>query len=476
MELPVEEGQVILTRKYVNGRSISRINGETVPAQTIKKLAEGLIDIHGQHEHQSLLYPKNHLLILDQFGGDALAEKKQACARAYRLYEEQKKALEQLTMDETERAKELDFLQFEIHEIEEAALIAGEDEQLEEEYRRLSNGQKIMEAVGEAYELTGYSQGAGDRTGRAVKALRQVARYDSQLEEISGQLEEVDDLLNDVNRAISDYMEDFSFSEEEFARIESRLNQINRLKTKYGKTIEEILAYKQEKEERLSVLTDYAARMAELENSCRRMEKELRSAADALSEIRREKGKLLGQEIGKALEDLNFLNVEFDLQFEQEDFPGANGQDKVCFMLSVNPGSPMRPLQDVASGGELSRIMLAIKAVMAWKDQIGTLIFDEIDTGISGRTAQKVSEKMAMIARSRQVICISHLAQIASMADSHFLIEKQADSSGTHTSVTLLDTEGSVNELARMLGGAKITDRVVESAREMKELALAAKY
>jgi DNA repair protein RecN (Recombination protein N) len=337
----------------------------------------------------------------------------------------------------------------------------------------MANGQKIMEALSETGNLTGCGAdgGAADTLGHALRALCQVRDFDEELGGLCGQLEELEGLLNDFNRSLSDYMDGFHFDSQEMQQMEERLDLLNRLKAKYGKTLNDVLAYQKEKEERLQVLEHYEEYLAELREEYEKSSREIVRTCAKISEIRRRCAGELSQKITEALVDLNFLDVRFEIRFEKLDRPGELGMDSICFLISTNPGMPLRPLGDVASGGELSRIMLAIKAVMAEQDAVDTLIFDEIDTGISGRTAQKVSEKMAVIARNHQIICITHLAQIASMADQHFLIEKQPADGKTVTNIGLLSPEESITELARILGGAKITQAVIDTAREMKELA-----
>lgn len=472
LEIPMEDGQVIISRKLMKGRSISKINGETVTVARIREAAEVLIDIHGQHEHQSLLYRKNHLGIVDEYAKEELEPFRVKNEELYRAWKEQKKKLSEMQSDEASRAKETDFLRFEIGEIEDAALAEGEDERLEEQYRRMVNGRKIAEAAAEVSALLSADGGAAEMTGRAIRSLAQAADFDKELSGLNDQLYDIDSLLGDFNRELSGYIESLTFDEAEFARIEERLDLINHLKSKYGNTIADILAYQEKKQERLDVLENYDAYLEKLRKEFAACEKELLANAERMSAIRKKYARDLSGKIKKALEDLNFLDVEFEIIFERLEHPGVLGFDDVCFMISTNPGEPVKPLHEVASGGELSRIMLAIKAVLADKDATETLIFDEIDVGISGRTAQKVSEKMAVIAKSHQVICITHLAQIASMADSHYCIEKKVENQATSTSIRKLTEKESVDELARILGGAEITATVLESAREMKELAL----
>lgn len=476
LELSVEDGQVILSRRLSGTRSISKVNGETVPLSVVRELASLLIDIHGQHEHQSLLYKKNHLRILDEFAREELGAYKEKNAELYAQYAALKKQMESSVLDEAARKKEADFLQFEVEEIENAGLRAGEDEEVEAQYRKMANARRIAEDAAEAYRLTCEGPGnAGDSVSSALARLLYVSGYDREVEELAGQLSEIESLLSDFNRSLSSYLDDLTFDEGEFAQLESRLDEINRLKTKYGNTIEEILAYKEEKEQRLQKLADYDTYLANLEKQYRQSEERLRENSEKMSEIRSRYAKKLSQMIQAELIDLNFLETNFETEVSQTGTLSAEGMDEVCFLISMNPGSSLRPLGDVASGGELSRIMLAIKTVLAEKDDMPSLIFDEIDVGISGRTAQKVSEKMAVIAANHQVLCITHLAQIASMADNHFLIEKSVQNQSTETTIRELNRDESIKELARILGGARITDLTLQSAREMKEMAESAK-
>lgn len=472
-DIPFEDQDIIITRKFKGGRSVSKVNGETVPVAFVKELSSELIDIHGQHEHQSLLYAKNHLNILDGFAGEELSSLLKDCQQQYHGFQKIKREWQKANKEESERAKELDFLQFEVNEIEAAALQIGEDEELEASYRLMVNGQKIMEALSETGALTGANgfSGASDEIGRAARAIGSVRDYDETLGQLSDTLLDIESLMGDFNRGLSDYMDQFTFDEQELRRIEERLDLINRFKTKYGNTIEKIIEAGRQKRERLEVLSNYEAYLCNLKAEYEKKEKELKKTANEISKIRKSYAKQLSAKITEALIDLNFLEVRFDIDFKELKEVGETGQDEICFMISTNPGLPLRPLGSVASGGELSRIMLAIKAVMADKDEVETLIFDEIDTGISGRTAQKVSEKMAVIAGNHQILCITHLAQIAAMADHHYVIEKKPADSKTVTNIGLLTEEESVLELARILGGAKITDTVLQSAREMKELA-----
>ena len=469
-----EDDTVIISRKILEGRSINKINGETVTLSQLKEAAALLIDIHGQHEHQSLLQKKKHLEILDEFAKEELEPVKEKLAAAYREWKDLKKTLSEAQMDEESRLREISLLEFETDEIEKAELTEGEDEELERRYRRMTNGRRLLEAAGNAYALTGYEEetGAGTAVGRAVRELQSVLSLeDEELSALASQLSDVDGLLNDFNRELSDYLTSLEFDEREFAETEERLNQLNYLKSRYGHTIGEILAYQQKQQERLAALQDYDRYLQELEERLGQAERELGELCERASEIRKRFAEVLCGKIREHLQDLNFLNVEFEMSFEELPEYTAQGRDSAEFLISTNPGEPLRPLMKIASGGELSRIMLAIKSVLADRDEIDAVIFDEIDVGISGRTAQKVSEKMMLIGRTRQVICITHLAQIAAMADSHYRIEKTVEDGGTRTQIRRLDERESVEELARILGGAEITDAVLQNAGEMRTLA-----
>lgn len=476
MDIVPEENEVIMSRKISGGRSVARINGESVPASRMREAASLLIDIHGQHEHQSLLKKKKHLEILDDYAKEALAEYKEQLKENYSIYQKLKKELEESSLDEEARMRELSLLEYEVHEIEEAALKPGEDEQLEADYRRMSNGRKIMEALSISQDMTAsMSEGASERIGRALRELGSVADYDEKVQLLAEELTEIDNLLNDFNRELADYMADAEFDEETFLETERRLDEVNHLKSKYGNTIEKVLEECDTKQKQIEKLQDLDAYRRDLNDRMEKIQKEMEKLCNKVTDIRKKYAKELTSQVEAALVDLNFLDVHFTMNFETLSDFTANGRDDAEFLISTNPGEPPKPLGKVASGGELSRIMLALKTVLAENDKIGTLIFDEIDAGISGRTAQAVSEKMNVIGKSHQVICITHLPQIAAMADSHYLIAKEVVGQNTISSISQLTEAESIAELARMLGGVKITDTVLESAKEMKTLAQNAK-
>ena len=464
---PDEDGLLIITRKILPARSISRINDETVTAAKLRKVTGLLIDIHGQHEHQSLLHASKHLEILDIYAKSKTDPLKSKIRSIYQTYKELQAALAEAGADQDSRKREADFLQFEIEEIEEAAIKPGEEEALTEEYRRFSNGRRIIESLSAAYNAV-----ESDGIGRALHQVSEVAAYDEQIKAIQDQLFDAESILNDIHHAIGAYLEDVTFDEEELDRIEKRLDLIHNLQMKYGATAEKIKQALEEKKARLDQLEHFDEYREKTEREYEKAVKQLDQLCGELSDVRKTAAISLTEKIHKGLVDLNFLDVQFSMEFRRLEQYTAGGFDEAEFVISTNPGQPMRSLGMVASGGELSRIMLAIKTVLADSDEIPTLIFDEIDTGISGRTAQKVSEKLAIISRSHQVICITHLPQIAAMADCHFEIAKHAAGGKTTTQIRELKQEQMVQELARLLGGVEITDAVLRNAGEMKELAV----
>ena len=474
-ELGVEtsEGQVLLTRKLMDGRSINKINGETCTVAQMKAAASCLLDIHGQHEHQSLLYQDKQLEILDIYGKEEIFPAKDQVQKSYKEYRDCKRQLDELDIDEEQRNRERAFLEFEINEIESAQLVSGENEELEKRYRKLNNGRKILETLQGVRDLTGYEsgQGAGESVGNAVREISRVTEYDTQLDSMASALQEIDGLLNDFNRELASYVDDLNFDDEAFYETEKRLDTINGLKAKYGRTIEDIQEYCLKQKQKLENLDKYEERFHEAEENLKKSREELETVSHKLSVIRQKYSQMLTDKITEGLKDLNFLDVQFQITFRRRKEYTAGGFDDIEYEISTNPGESLKPLDKIVSGGELSRIMLAIKAILADRDQIETLIFDEIDTGISGRTAQKVSEKMAVIGRCHQVLCITHLPQIAAMADTHFEIEKHQKDNETITEIHPLEGDDSVRELARLLGGAEITQAVFDNAKEMKELA-----
>ena len=474
LEIPAQEdGTVIITRRMQPGRSVLKINGETVTAKQVKELSELLIDIHGQHEHQSLLHKKKHLEILDDYSGEALKTPLARTASLYRECKVLKQQIEEDAMDEEAKARQQAMAEYELQEITEAHLAEGEDEALEITYRKMLNSRKITENLAESYALTGADNTcASILLSRALRALGSVSMYDPKLMQLEEQLNEIDSLLSDYNHDISGYLSEMEFDEEDFAAVEERLNVINHLKGKYGKTIPEILAYGEKCSQMLQKLSDYDAYMEDLKKQYQEKEAALQISCEELSGIRRHNAAELTIQLEEALANLNFVSVNFEIAVRPGQTITASGYDEVEFLISTNPGEMLKPLWQVASGGELSRIMLAIKTVLAGRDSIDTLIFDEIDTGISGRTAWKVSEQLHQVGTVHQVICITHLPQIAAMADAHFVIEKSSTDDGTITDIRNVSEDGSLKELARLLGSDTLTEAALTNAGEMRELAM----
>lgn len=468
-----EDNIVTVTRKISEGRSISKINGETVNIKTLKNVMSLLIDIHGQHDHQSLLYTKNHLDILDKFAKDSILELKEQIKEEYSKYTKLIKKLEEFNIDEGQKAREIEFAEYEVNEIESANLKPEEDVQVEEEFKKLSNSKEIVSALSEIYNALSYETagGLGDIINKAVMDINSIKGMDEKISQFQTELYDIDNLCRELTSQIYDYNSGMDFNPEYVREVEERLDVINHLKLKYGNSIEEILRYKEEKEEYLEKLNNMTDEMESVKNQISELEGTLNNLCTKLSEQRKKAAKELEVLVKQALVDLNFIAVEFEIQITRKESIGENGFDNVEFMISTNPGESVKPLVKVASGGELSRIMLAIKSILATEDDIDTLIFDEIDTGISGQTAMKVAEKMAKISRNHQVICISHLSQIAAMADSHYLIKKTADQNSTTTSIKKLTRQQSIEELVRINGGSGITEAGLIHATEMKDMA-----
>ena len=474
---PEDENIIVVSRKITHGRSVSKINGETVSLTTLKSVMDLLIDIHGQHDHQSLLYKNTHLQILDKYAGEEVKELKNTISDKYSQYIEIKKELDKFDMDETKRLRECEFAEFEINEIEAANLSLGEDDEVENEFKKLSGSEKIMSSLSDAYQIMGYegNQGVCECISRVGYDLSEISDIDSKLSDLQKQIYDIDDMCKGLAREISDYIDEVNYEPQRVAEVEERLNLINHLKLKYGQSIEKILAYKGEKQAYLDSLNNYNLMREETKTKLDKEMSELVVLCDKLSSLRKKYAIKLEETVVKALEDLNFLSVKFKINVSKKENVSANGQDEVEFLISTNPGEEVKSLAKVASGGELSRIILAIKSILAGEDEIDTMIFDEIDTGISGKTAQMVADKLMGISKEHQVICISHLAQIAAMADSHYLIEKNTDDESTETNIYRLSREDSIKELVRISSGGEITETAIKHATEMKEMAERAK-
>ncbi len=467
-----EDGEVLISRKITGNKSVCRINGETISAGDLRDITDCLLDLHGQHEHQSLLKKSKHLEILDEFGKAKILPVKQKVSDLYSTYRQTLKDILEMDMDDTKRFREMDFCEYELSEIDAAHLVPGEEEDLMAQFKKANSAAELVHGLSEIYdEINASRTSASEAVERSLKVISHLVTLDEGLTPIHDELMDLESLLHDVSLDVNSYLSGISQDEELLGSLQERLDLLHDMKRKYGNTYEEIMAHRDECEKRLAFLKNYEERKNALIAQRSRLEKELEAASNELSELRKTYAKSFEKELKAGLVDLNFLTVEFEVAFDKTADFTSNGTDDVDFMISTNPGSPIRPLAQIASGGELSRIMLAIKSIMARTDDVDTLIFDEIDTGISGRTAQKVAELLGKISKDRQVICISHLPQIVSMADTHFLIEKDADQNGTHTDIFVLDEENSVKEIARMLGGKEINDLVLENARQMKQMA-----
>ena len=469
LDIEPEDGELVISRKITEGRSVNKINGESVPAGVIRQVASLCIDIHGQNEHQSLLKANRQREIVDRFGGREIDDQLQEAADLYHDYASVKQEMEEDDLTDEELARKIDLLSFEKNEIESANLSAEEMEQIDTDYRVALNAGTVVDVLSRVYNDG--TRTASDAVSRVLPELRRAQELNPKLSEYESQLLELEGLLSDFNRDLSGFMQDYAFDEGRLRELEQRMDVIHGLQAKYGETYEDIMSYHDDVEEKLGQYADYARFRKERQDQFDRLVIELADKSKTLSSLRHHAAEKLQKEIAQALEELNFAHVEFEIQISRSEHFSEHGVDDIEFLIATNPGEPVRTLAKIASGGELSRIMLAIKSVFADSDEIETLIFDEIDAGISGRTAQLVSEKMDTIAKHHQVICITHLAQIASMADTHFVIEKEVDAQASETKIRRLDREESLEELARLLGGAQITDAVRENAREMRQMA-----
>lgn len=472
--IDINDDELLISRRLgTNGKTVSRINGETVTTAVLKQVASLLIDLHAQHEQQTLLKEDKHLEILDRFGKDVIADVKEDVKNLYKEYTGLHNELKSASIDEAEKNKQLDFLKFQIDEIDNAKLKPGEDEELEAFYKKASNGKELISVADEIYKMTGNGSGASasEQIGHSVMLMKRMVEIDKDLTSSYEALLSVDDMLSDFNRELSSYMKSMEFDDKEFIEAENRLNQINSLKVKYGNTIEQILACRDDYEKEYEKLLQYDEYIVKLKKDLEFVEKKLKVSCDKLSAARKFEAEKLCDIIKSSMEELNFMSVSLEMQFKTLDKYTANGTDEACFMISTNIGEKIRPLSEVASGGELSRIMLAIKSCLANEDDTPSLVFDEIDVGISGRTAQKVAEKLSVIAREHQVICITHLPQIAAMSDSHYVIEKVVENNKTLTNIRKLEKSEEIDEIARLIGGAELTEATYASAKEMKGLA-----
>ena len=462
-DLEIEEGSLIIRRKISEKKSENRVNDLSVTLAKLREISGELLDLHGQHEHHSLLKEGAHLAILDSFmtrrGGSVLSEVKEA----YENYREKKKKVEAYSLPEEERKRELDFLQFELEELSSANLKPGEEEQLSKDYAVYENRDRLKSL------LLRVQEELADRDFHGpVKNLEEAVTFDESLKNVLDTAYELEAVGEDCLRAVEHYLDHSEMDEEKFFLLGERLDTIRSLMMKYGGTAEKALEALSKKEERLRFLTDYEKEKVLMEEALARSEEELREKAEKLSLERQKTAKELEERIQQEMQELGFLDTRFTFRFEKKREISEKGLDEVESYVSLNPGEPLRPLREVGSGGELSRIMLSIKTVLADTDAVPTLIFDEIDTGISGRTAEKVGEKLEKIAKNHQVILITHLPQIAAKSDRHVLIEKNVQEGKTKTEIHALNEEASVKELARLLGGEELTEAALQNARSLK--------
>lgn len=462
-DLELEEERLLIRRKISEKKSDNRVNDLGLTLAKLREITGGLLDLHGQHEHQSLLREGSHLEIIDGFrkkqGGKLLEE----VANAYHLLQEKKRALQKFSLKEEERTRELDFLDFEIQELADAHLSEGEEAELTKEYSLYENMDRLKSLLLSAKESLEEMD-----FHRPIQAVEEAKDFDESLKGLSDSLYDLEAVGEDCLRSLDHYLDHAEVDEEKLFTLGERLEQIRRVMMKHGGTEAKALAALAKKEERRTFLLDYEKDEEKAKKAIVEQEKLLREKAVLLSKERQEDAKVLAKQIQGEMQEMGFLDTKFEFHFQEKKEPTEKGLDEVEAYVSLNPGEPLRPLREVGSGGELSRIMLSIKTVLADTEGVSTLIFDEIDSGISGRTAEKVGEKLQKIAKNHQVILITHLPQIAAKADHHFLIEKTVENGVTHTGIHPLEEKESIEELARLLGGDEISEASLENARELK--------
>ena len=461
LDISFEDDLLIITRKISSTRSVCRINDETVTLAKLREVTDTLIDIHGQHEHQSLLSAGNNLALLDSFCSEKLTEIKKNLSKNYGELKKINHRIQE-GIDERLRKREIDILDFEISEIKKADIKPNEEEELEQVFKKGKSISKINDVLSDLLEEL-----ENEDIGSNIKSVSEIAVLDNSLDIVLSNLNTIEDLIAETMHYISRYLDNLEYDEEEHDRVIERLDTIRHIKSKYSSDYNKIKELLKEKEKRLEFLKDFEDEVLVLKENAIKLEESIIKDCTKISEIRKDVAVTLAKRIKEELEDLNFLGVEFEIKFTKREKISRDGFDAVEFLISTNPGQPLKPLQMVASGGELSRIMLALKTVFANNDDIQTLIFDEIDTGISGNTAVKVGEKLSHISRSHQVLCISHLPQIAVMADQNLFISKSTDGKSTQTNIDLLDKDGKIKEIARLIGGNNLTEVVLKTAREM---------
>ncbi|AKP47739.1 DNA repair protein RecN [Bacillus smithii] len=472
--IDIEDGMIVLRREIsTSGKSVCRINGKLVTISILREIGASLVDIHGQHEHQELLNPALHLQLLDEFAGKELEKAKMSYQELYEQYVKTKQRISQLSENEQEMAHRLDLIQFQLNEIQSADLQLNEDEKLLNEKRKLSNYEKLYEAITTSYDgLQGEGKGL-DWVGLVMSYLETAAELDSEYEPVYKNVSNAYYMLEDAARQISGEMDTIEFDPNRLNEIEARLNEINLLKRKYGQSIEEILEYGAKIEEEIETLTHKETRLEDLEKKLTSIKQDLLLEAKNLSNLRKKWAETLTEAIHHELKQLYMDKTVFEIRFlpVEEDTFHKDGIDQVEFYISTNPGEPLKPLAKVASGGELSRIMLALKTIFSSHQGVTSIIFDEVDTGVSGRVAQAIGEKIYQVSVQSQVLCISHLPQVAAMADTHLYISKETDKGRTRTSVKPLEYEEKVKEIGRMISGVEMTTLTKQHAKELLDLA-----
>lgn len=470
--IALHDGEVLLQREIQgDGRNVCRIDGRLVTVAQLRELGRQLLNIHGQHDGQQLLDPASHLGYLDRCGGHT--ELLEHYRTAYQAWNGLRKQIAALEMDEAERSRRVDTLNFQIRELERAQLRAGEDEELDQRRTLLRSAGKLMDALQAAeYALCGDEEGGGvcSLLADAEGELDSVSQFSTPLEELSRQVSELRSAADDAADTLRDLTREMEFSPGELDEVESRLDVLYRLKKKYGATVEEMLQYLDRCRRELDEIQYADDTIARLTKELDKARKEADRAAQSLSQQRRKAAEKLEKRVQEELRQLDMPKVRFQVEFAPIDNQWGldeTGMDQVQFLMSANVGEALKPIQKVASGGELARIMLALKNVLAQDDEIGTLVFDEVDTGVSGRAAQKVAEKMAQVARHKQVLCVTHLPQLAAMADTHFSVSKGEREGRTYTNLERLDRKQRREELARLIGGAAVTPALLESAEEL---------
>ena len=471
-----EDDCILISRTlYTTGRTLYKINGQTVTRTMLKEISGVLLDVHGQHEHQSLLDPTSHIELLDRFGGKKLAEHLSRLQVVYHEFSQLDVKLKHLMDDDKTRVQMIDILKFQIKEIKDANLIIGEDTTLMEEMKVLGSAEKITSSLQEAYEYLNADNregvGVTKSLGEAIRAISAISDINEELSQIYKELQNIEVQVWEMIPTLRNLSETIEYDPERLFIIQQRLDLIYKLKRKYGDSVEEILTHYHKISDDLQLLENSDQERTRIKKEMAILEKEMTEICHIISEIRKEQAKKVSIRIEKELHELQMENAKFKIEVNLKSKIGRMGIDDVEFMISTNNGEPMQPLGKIASGGEMSRMMLAIKTILADVDEISTLIFDEIDTGISGRTAQKVAEKLAFIAKKHQVICITHLPQIAAMSDYHYLIEKDSQNTRPNTHVYLLNDKDIVDEISRLMAGTLITSATLESAKEIKSMA-----